>query len=151
MFKPCIFERCVAHVRLPHIGLASTVCGQDTHSQDTFVQYSLFTGRTAQLMRLAQELHCHLCAPEKNLPSGMFRVSPFVVFSHLPFTTGTSSSSFTPFYHDTRTRTAIGTTRSTPRTPSTSCTSSRSPRSAIKNHSGVKTCRVVENRARQLP
>ena len=36
-------------------------CRQDTHSQDTSVQYSLITARTAQLMRLTQELHCHLC------------------------------------------------------------------------------------------
>ena len=28
-------------------------CRQDTHSQDTFVQYSLITARTAHLMRLA--------------------------------------------------------------------------------------------------
>ena len=47
--------------------------------------------------------------------------------------------------YDTRTRTHNSTTRTTPRTlsQSTSC--------AIKNHSGVKTCRVAETRARQLP
>ena len=36
-------------------------CRQDTHSQDTFVQYILITARTAQLMRMAQELLCHIC------------------------------------------------------------------------------------------
>ena len=41
--------------------VVSSVCRQDTLSQDTLVQYSLFTARTAQLMRMAQELHCHLC------------------------------------------------------------------------------------------
>ena len=46
---------------------------------------------------------------------------------------------------DTRTRSKIGTTRATPRRPSTSRTS-KLPQStccAIKNHSGLKTCRVA--------
>ena len=43
------------------ISRKSTGCRQDTHSQDTSLQNSLITARTAQLMRLAQELHCHLC------------------------------------------------------------------------------------------
>ena len=36
----------------------------------------------------------HLCAPEKNLSSGPHRSHPLLL-SHLPFTTSTSSSSFT--------------------------------------------------------
>ena len=39
----------------------STGCRQDTHAPDTLVQYSLFTARIAQLMRMTQELHRHLC------------------------------------------------------------------------------------------
>ena len=62
----------------------------------------------------------HLCAPEKNLSSGVAHVScllgdsPAVHHEHLTFLIHSS------FHHDTRTRTTIGTTRSTPRTPSTS-------------------------------
>ena len=52
----------------------------------------------------------------------MVRTCLILCCSHLPFTTSISS-----FYHDTRTRTTIGTTRSTPRTPITSSTSSGSP------------------------
>ena len=37
--------------------------------------------RTAQLMRLAQELHCHLCAPKRVLSSGVTHVSSMVVLS----------------------------------------------------------------------
>ena len=47
--------------------LCSTVCSQ---------------ARTAQLTRLAQELHCHLCAPKQVLSSGVTHVSSMVVLSH---------------------------------------------------------------------
>ena len=76
----------------------------------------------------------------------MFHVSFLVVslaFHHEHFTFLIHSSSY-----DTRTRSTIGTTRTTPRTPSTSRTFSMLPQSTscdIKNHSGVKTCRVAEN------
>ena len=69
----------------------------------------------------------HLCAPEKNLSSGVAHVSsssvdsPAVHHEHLTFLIHSS------FNHDTRTRSTTGTTRSTPRTPSTSCTSPSSP------------------------
>ena len=75
-------------------------------------------------------------------------LSPAVHFEHLIFLTHSS------FHHDTRTRSTIRTTRSTPRTPSTSSIPfrlSQSTSSAIKSHSGVKTCRVAETRTRQLP
>ena len=52
-------------------------CRQDTHSQDTLCSQA----RTAQLMRLAQELHCHLCAPKQVLSSGVSHVSSMVVLS----------------------------------------------------------------------
>ena len=135
---------------------ACTSCGQDTHSQHTSVQYSLFTSaeRIARAWLKSHGLQCHLCAPEKSLSTGP-HISHPLLLSHLPFTTSTSSSSFTlSSYHDTRTRSTIRTTRCTPRTPSTSSTPSRlsqSTSSAIKSHSGVKTCRVAETRTRQLP
>ena len=82
----------------------------------------------------------------------MFHVSSLVVspaFHHEHFIFLIHSS-----FYDTRTRSKIGTTRTTPRTPSTSRTSPSSlsrQACAIKNHSGVKTCRVAETRAPQLP
>ena len=62
------------------------------------------------------------------------------LFSHAPSSMSTSSSSPTLSYHTTR-------TLSTSRTPP----SSLGRQVAIKNHSGVKTCRVAETRAQQLP
>ena len=58
-------------------------CRQDTHSQHTFVQYSLFTSaeRTPRAWLKSHGLQCHLCAPEKSLSSGVAHVSPFVVLS----------------------------------------------------------------------
>ena len=50
--------------------------------------------RNAHTTRLAQELHCHLCAPEKNLVIWCSMSHP-LLRSHLPFTTSASSSSFT--------------------------------------------------------
>ena len=44
--------------------------------------------------RSAQELHKKLCALDKNLSSGLHMSHP-LLFSHLPFTSSTSSSSFT--------------------------------------------------------
>ena len=105
--------------------VCSTVCSQ---------------ARTAQLMRLAQELDCHLCAPKQVLSSCVTHVSSMVVLSraffheHFLFFTYLS-------YHTTRTLNTIPHISKLPRL--TSC--------AIKNHSGVKTCRVAETRARQLP
>ena len=105
-------------------------------------------------MRLAQELHCHLCAPEKSL---VFWSDPCLIhgwsLSHLPCATSTSSSSFTlpstTQEHAARSVQHVH-FQNTPYIPdiskllhSTSC--------AIKNHSGMKTWRVVETRARQLP
>ena len=75
-------------------------CRQDTHSQYTSVQYSLFTSaertsRAGLKADQAPELHCHLCAPEKSLVIRVCNMShPWLLF-HLPFTTSTSSSSFT--------------------------------------------------------
>ena len=46
-----------------------TKCRQDTHSQHTSVQYSLFTSaeRTPRAWLKSHGLQCHLCAPEKSL------------------------------------------------------------------------------------
>ena len=75
----------------------------------------------------------HLCStvlftspagtPEKNLSSGVARVSPFVVLVPALYHEYIIFLIHSSFYHEARTRSTIGTTRSTPRTPSTSCTS----------------------------
>ena len=68
----------------------------------------------------------HLCTPEKSLSSGLIHdssllvvASPAVHHEHIFFLI----HSF--FYHNSRTRTTIGTTRSSPRTPSAWSTSPR--------------------------
>ena len=98
--------------------------------------------RTAQLMRLAQELHCHLCAPEQVLSSGVTHVSSMVVLSraflHEHFFFFFTYLSYLPHNENTQ---YIPHISKLPQ--STSC--------AIKNHSGVKICTVAETRAQQLP
>ena len=74
-------------------------CRQDTHSQNIFVQYSLFTARTAQSMRMAQELHCHLCV-WKEFSHLVRDMSHPLLLSHAPSSMSTSSSS--PTYPTTQ-------------------------------------------------
>ena len=72
-------------------------CSQDAHSQYTFVQYSQFTSaeRTPRAWIKPARLNAeNLCAHEKCLSSDPHMSHPFL-FSHLPRTTSTSSSSFT--------------------------------------------------------
>ena len=64
-------------------------CRQYTHKHCTYSAVQCLHKRGTHRTRLAQELHFHLCAPEKNLSSGLR-------MSHPPFTTSSSSSSFTP-------------------------------------------------------
>ena len=71
-----------------------------THSQYTSVQYSLFTcaERTSRAWlkaSTAQELHRHLCAPEKSVCHLVLHASHPLLLSPLQFTTNTSSSSVT--------------------------------------------------------
>ena len=94
------------------------LCRQDTDSQHTSVQYSLFTSAERIARACALERSCHLVRTRLTL----------LLLSDLLFTTSTSSSSFnSSFHHDTRKRATIGTTRSSPRTPSTSSTFPGSP------------------------
>ena len=136
------------------------VCKQDTHSQYTSVQYSLFTSAECASRALLKGQHgsshtdCSVIFVllKKNLSSAVAHVSPFVVLSSLAYHEHIIFLIHSSFYHSSRTRSTIGTTRTTRRTTqyimhisklsqSTSC--------AIKNHSGVKTCRVAETCARQ--
>ena len=67
------------------------ICRQDTHNTHLC---STVCSQATHRTRLAQELQCHLCALEKNPSSGPHMSHPSLL-SHLPFTTSTSSSSFT--------------------------------------------------------
>ena len=80
-------------------GRSEGKCRQDTHSQDTFVQYSLSTARTAQLMHMAQELHCHLCVL-KEFSHLVCHTSRPWLFSHaLSFISISSASPTYPTTH----------------------------------------------------
>ena len=117
------------------------ICRQDTTHKTHLCITGCSQARTAQLMRLAQELHCHLCAPKQVLSSGVTHVSSMVVLSraflheHFLFFTYLS---YLPHTENTQ---YIPHISKLPQ--STSC--------AIKNHSGVKICTVAETRAQQLP
>ena len=121
-------------------------CRQDTHSQDTSVQYSLITARTAHSMRLAwfkfktkRDLQASLCPKIRFviwcvtcLIHGCFltRLPPWAhPLLHLPILPHNENTQCIPHISKL--------------SQSTSC--------AIKNHSGVKTCSVAETRAQQLP
>ena len=143
--------RCGDHDRIS-ISWQDCFCRQDTHSQYTSVQYSLFTSaeRTGNALGstadTAQELHCHLCALAKSLViwcvsclihgCSLTRLHSLFL---LPRHKNTKHNQYNKNYSEnTQYITHIS------KIPqSTSC--------AIKNHSGEKTCRVAETRARQLP
>ena len=55
--------------------------------------YSAAQHKHAPWLKSKRDLHCHLCAPEKNLVIWCHMSHPWL--SHLPFTTNTSSSSST--------------------------------------------------------
>ena len=75
-------------------------CRQDTHSQNTSVQYSLFTSaqRTSRACLKGQQgsiiALSSLCGL-KEFCHLVLHMSHPSLFSHMPFTTSTSSSSFT--------------------------------------------------------
>ena len=101
-------------------------CWQDTHSQHTSVQYSLFT--SAERIARAWLKNCitSLCAWKESVIWSA-HVSPFVALSPAVYHEHIIFPIHSYFYHDTRTRSTIGTTGSSPRTPSTSWTSPGSP------------------------
>ena len=114
-------------------------CGQDTHSQYTSVQYSLFTSaeRTdnalgssiGMVIFVRQDKCCYLVWPMSH---------PWL--PHLPFTMSTSSSS--PMYPTTHREHSVHPAHL--QAPSVD-------KLRHQNHSVVKTCRVAETRAPQLP
>ena len=90
----CVFI--VAASFLERVGLMT--CRQYTHKYCTYSAVQPVHKRGTHRTRLAQELHGlqrHLCAPEKDLSSGVLHMSRPWLLPHLPCTTITSSSSFT--------------------------------------------------------
>ena len=118
-----------------NVHLCSTVCSQARNAHHAL-------GSRASTAQVITDCISTLCAPEKNLSSGVAHVSPFVVLSpavyheHIIIFLIHSS-----FYHDTRTR----------RTPSTSRTSPSSPSRQAAPSRITLACRVAETRAPQLP
>ena len=114
----------------------SQKCSRDTNLCSSVCSQA----RTAQLMRLLKNCVCHLCSPKQVLSFGVTHVSSMVVLSraflHEDFLF--ISLPILPHNEDTQYIPHI-------------CKLFQSTSSAIKNHSGVKTCRVVETRAQQLP
>ena len=128
-------------------------CRQDTHSQYTFVQCSLFTSaeRIARAWLRAQELHCHLCALDKNLviwcvpclilrcltcfsPRALHLLHSLLFMRH--------KNTQHNRYNKSNSENTHYITRISKLFQSTNF--------AIKNHSGVKNCSVAETRAPQL-
>ena len=134
----------------------SETCRQDTHSQYTSVQHSLFTSaeRTPRAWLKSSRIAFYLCAPEKNLSSGVAHVSPFFVLSPAVHHEHIIFLSHSSFYHYTKNmqhnRFNMINSKNTQYIMHISKLF-QSTSSATNNHSGVKTCRVAETRARQLP
>ena len=141
-----------AHLR--SMGYLTTVCVDRTPTNTAHLCSTVCSqARNAHTTRLAQELHCHLCAPEKNL---IIWCVPCLILGcltcraprahHLPH-----SLFLLPRHRNTpcnRDNTIMSETNQcithiSGLPQSTSC--------ALQNHSGVKTCRVAETRAQQLP
>ena len=127
-------------------------CNQDTHSQHTSVQYSLFTSAGTHRTRLAQELHnfflrlkriCHLVRTCLTLSCSLtWRLPRAHRLPHSLF--------LLPRQQNTQHNRNSTTISKNNQDIMNFSRLSQSTSSAIKNHSGVKTCRVAETRARQL-
>ena len=90
------------------------------------MQYSLFTSAERIARAWLKNRISSLCAWKESVIWSA-HVSPFVALSPAVYHERIIFFIHSSFYHDTRTRTTIGTTRSTPRTPSASWTSPGSP------------------------
>ena len=127
-------------------------CGQDTHSQNTSAQHSLFTSaeRTPRAWLKSHGLQCHLCAPEKSrviwCRTCLTRCYRSLGAHHLPH-----SLFLLPRHKNTQHNRCNTVTSKNTQFIMRISKLSQSTSSAIKNRSGVKTCRVAETRARQLP
>ena len=129
-------------------------CRQYTHKHCTHSAVQTLHKRNASDTLGSIFAESSLCAWKESVIWSA-HVSPFVALSpavhheHIFFLIHSS------FYHDTRTRTTIGTTRSI-YSKNTQCIinlskNDQSKSNAIKNRSGVKTSRVAETRATHSP
>ena len=132
----------------------STGCRQDTHSQHTSVQYSLFTSaeRIARAWLKTHGLQCHLCAPEKSLVIWCCTCLTLCCFltCRVPRTPHLPHSLFLLLQQNTQHNWDNTIYSKNTQYVMHISKLSQSTSNAIKNHSGVKTCRVAETRARQL-
>ena len=97
---------------------------------------------------LGSGIACHLCAPKKNLTSGQ-HMSHLLLFSHLPFTTSTSSSSFTLLTTTTQEHAVQSGQHDLLQEHPVHHAHPQAlqvEHSAINNHPGVKTCRVLSQK-----
>ena len=124
------------------------------HKHCTYSAVQPVHKRGTNRTRLAQELQCHLCAPEKSLSSGVAHVSSLVAHSPAVHHEHIFFLIHSPFYHDTRTR---ATTDNTIYSKNTQCIINLSKQAwsniiAIKkNDSGVKTRRVTKTCVQSSP
>ena len=139
-------KRVGAHGSLHHLRIPENrcECRQDTHSQHTSVQYSLFTSaeRTPRAWHKSSRIAFHLYAREKNLSSGLIHVSSLLVvasFCSLPRAHHLPLSLFLPPRHKNTQHNRYNTiiSKNTQYLMHIS-KFSQSTSSAIKHHSGVK-------------
>ena len=137
---------------LERIPRSDGACGQDTHSQNTSAQHSLFTSaeRTPRAWLKSHGMQCHLCAPEKSrviwCRTCLTRWYRSLGAHHLPH-----SLFLLPRHKNTQHNRCNTVTSKNTQFIMRISKLSQSTSSAIKSRSGVKTCRVAETRARQLP
>ena len=131
----------------------STECVERTPAHNTLLCSAVCWQARNASHALGSRVASHLCAPEKNLSSGL-DMSSFVALSLAVHLENVIFLIHASFYHDTRTtqhhRDNMIISKNTQYVMHISMLF-QSTSSAIKNHSGVKTCRVAETRARQHP
>ena len=108
-----------------HVSKAA-FCRQYTHKHCTYSAVQSLHKCGTHRTRLAQDFHNFFVLCKESVIWSA-HVSPFVALALAAYHEHIFFLMHSSFYHDTRTRTTIGTTRSTPRTRSTSSTSPRPP------------------------
>ena len=130
----------------------STNCRPDTHLQRTSVQCSLFTRaeriaraclKNCSVIFVRLKRICHLVCTSLTLCCSLTCRSPRA--DHLPH-----SLFLLPLHQNTHYNRDNTTCSKNTQNIKNKSRLSQSTSSAIKNHSGVKTCGVAETRARQL-
>ena len=126
-------------------------CRQDIHSQYTSVQYSLFRRNAHHALGSSHTDCIFMFVRLKRICHLVLHMSHPMLLSHLPFTTSTSSSSFTLPSSTIQEYAARSAQQEQLREHPVHHGHLQAPSVDKLRHSGVKTCRVAETRARQLP